>query len=112
MQNNDIVHLNVGGQRFSTSKRTLLSVQGEETFFTSLLSGRIGSNEDENGAIFIDRDPTLFRLILNYLRTHQLHLLVEESNPNQISGTKNFHVFSRKNDGIIFWGIKIFSFFP
>ena len=85
MQTNDIVHLNVGGQRFSTSKRTLLSVQGEETFFTSLLSGRISSNEDENGAIFIDRDPTLFRLILNYLRTHQLHLLVEESNPNQIS---------------------------
>ena len=93
MQTNDIVHLNVGGQRFSTSKRTLLSVQGEETFFTSLLSGRISSNEDENGAIFIDRDPTLFRLILNYLRTHQLHLLVEESNPNQISGRYT----SRKN---------------
>ena len=72
---NDIVHLNVGGQRFSTSKRTLLSVQGEETFFTSLLSGRISSNVDETGAYFIDRDPTLFRLILNYLRTHQLHLL-------------------------------------
>ena len=91
MQTNDTVHLNVGGQRFSTSKRTLLSVQGEETFFTSLLSGRISSNEDENGAIFIDRDPTLFRLILNYLRTHQLHLLVEESNPNQISGMYSFH---------------------
>ena len=82
---NDIVHLNVGGQRFSTSKRTLLSVQGEETFFTSLLSGRISSNVDENGCLFIDRDPTLFRLILNYLRTHQLHLLIEESNASQLS---------------------------
>ena len=45
---NDLVHLNVGGQRFSTSKRTLLSLVGEETFFTSLLSGRIASNVDEN----------------------------------------------------------------
>jgi hypothetical protein len=57
---NDLVHLNVGGQRFSTSKRTLLSIQ-EDTFFTSLLSGRISSNVDETGAYFIDRDPTLFR---------------------------------------------------
>ena len=77
---NDLVHLNVGGQRFSTSKRTLLSLQGEETFFTSLLSGRIASNVDENGAYFIDRDPTLFRQILNYMRTQQLHLLIEDSN--------------------------------
>ncbi len=81
----DLVHLNVGGQRFSTSKNTLLSLQGEETFFTSLLSGRIASNMDESGAYFIDRDPTLFRLILNYLRTQQLHLLVEDSDAQQIS---------------------------
>ena len=72
---NDLVHLNVGGHRFSTSKRTLLSsLQTEETFFTSLLSGRIASNVDETGAYFTDRDPTLFKQILNYLRTQQLHL--------------------------------------
>ena len=67
---NDLVHLNVGGHRFSTSKRTLLSgLPNEETFFTSLLSGRIASNVDETGAYFIDRDPTLFKQILNYMRT-------------------------------------------
>lgn len=82
---NDLVHLNVGGQRFSTSKNTLLSLQGEETFFTSLLSGRIASNMDDSGAYFIDRDPSLFRLILNFLRTQQLHLLIEDSDARQIS---------------------------
>ena len=82
---NDLVHLNVGGQRFSTSKNTLISLQGEETFFTSLLSGRISSNMDETGAYFIDRDPELFRMILNFLRTQQLHLLVEESDAKQLS---------------------------
>lgn len=52
--------------RFSTSKTTLNQIP--DTFFTSLLSGRIQSLRDENGAIFIDRDPDLFSLILNYLR--------------------------------------------
>lgn len=52
--------------RFSTSKTTLNQIP--ETFFTSLMSGRIQSLRDETGAIFIDRDPDLFSLILNYLR--------------------------------------------
>ena len=82
----NVINLNVGGQRFSTSKNTLLSsLQGEETFFSSLVSGRIPSDTDEDGSYFIDRDPTLFRLILNYLRTQQLHLLVESSDPKQLS---------------------------
>lgn len=45
-----------------------------DTFFTSLLSGRISSTRDDTGAIFIDRDPELFRLILNFLRNRSLSL--------------------------------------
>ncbi|CAG5127066.1 unnamed protein product [Candidula unifasciata] len=67
---NEIVHLNVGGTRFSTSRQTL--TWNPDTFFTSLLSGRISSHKDETGAIFIDRDPKLFALILNYLRTKEI----------------------------------------
>lgn len=70
--NDNIVTLNVGGQRFSTSKSTLTSIPN--TFFTSLLSGRINSVQDDSEAIFIDRDPKLFRRILNYLRTKQIDL--------------------------------------
>ncbi|KAK3871916.1 hypothetical protein Pcinc_022980 [Petrolisthes cinctipes] len=68
----DIIHLNVGGQRFSTSRHTLTWIP--DTFFTSLLSGRISTLKDESGAIFIDRDPTLFAIILSYLRTRDLNM--------------------------------------
>ncbi|RXG60839.1 BTB/POZ domain-containing protein KCTD3 [Armadillidium vulgare] len=68
----DIIHLNVGGQRFSTSRHTLTWVP--DTFFTSLLSGRISTLRDESSAIFIDRDPSLFTIILNYLRTKDINI--------------------------------------
>ena len=53
----------------STTRQTLTSIP--DTFFTSLLSGRIPSLRDNTGAIFIDRDPVLFNVILNFLRTRQ-----------------------------------------
>lgn len=68
----DLVHLNVGGTRFSTSRQTLTWIP--DSFFTALLSGRISSLKDETGAIFIDRDPALFATILNYLRTRDVDL--------------------------------------
>ncbi|KAG0717128.1 BTB/POZ domain-containing protein KCTD3 [Chionoecetes opilio] len=74
----DIINLNVGGQRFSTSRHTLTWVP--DTFFTSLLSGRISTLRDESGAIFIDRDPSLFSIILNYLRTRDLNMVVVDIN--------------------------------
>lgn len=58
--------------RFSTSWHTLTWVP--DTFFTALLSGRIPTVRDDSGAIFIDRDPNLFGLILNYLRTRDIDL--------------------------------------
>ncbi|XP_033110842.1 BTB/POZ domain-containing protein KCTD3-like [Anneissia japonica] len=66
----EIIKLNVGGTKFSTSKQTLSWVP--DSFFSSLLSGRISSMRDEEGAIFIDRDPVVFVPILNYLRTKDL----------------------------------------
>lgn len=58
--------------RFSTSRQTLTCIP--DTFFTSLLNGRISSLRDEKGAIFIDRDPNVFAVILNYLRTREINL--------------------------------------
>lgn len=58
--------------RFSTSRQTLTWIP--DTFFTALLSGRISSLRDDTGAIFIDRDPHLFGVILNYLRTRDIDL--------------------------------------
>uniref|UniRef100_A0A673MH97 BTB/POZ domain-containing protein KCTD3 n=1 Tax=Sinocyclocheilus rhinocerous TaxID=307959 RepID=A0A673MH97_9TELE len=47
-----------------------------DSFFSSLLSGRISTLRDETGAIFIDRDPTAFAPILNFLRTKELDLSI------------------------------------
>ena len=68
----DIINLNVGGTKFSTSRQTLCSVP--DSFFSSLLSGRIPSCRDEHGFIFIDRDPKYFAIILNFLRTKELYI--------------------------------------
>lgn len=75
-KNKEIVYLNVGGTKFATSKQTLISV--ENTFFTSLLSHDLNplipALKDHEGYFFIDRDPDLFRIVLNYLRSGQLNV--------------------------------------
>ncbi|OXA59035.1 BTB/POZ domain-containing protein KCTD3 [Folsomia candida] len=68
----EIINLNVGGTRFSTSYTTLTWVP--DSFFTALLSGRISSLKDDSGAFFVDRDPALFSIILNYLRTRDVDM--------------------------------------
>eukprot|EP01130_Rhizamoeba_saxonica_P018678 TRINITY_DN9427_c0_g1_i1.p1 TRINITY_DN9427_c0_g1~~TRINITY_DN9427_c0_g1_i1.p1 ORF type:complete len:359 (+),score=77.66 TRINITY_DN9427_c0_g1_i1:41-1117(+) len=61
----DVIVLNVGGTTFSTSRDTLL--KDHSSYFYSMFgSGYWRPNE--NGEYFIDRDPTHFRYILNYLR--------------------------------------------
>uniref|UniRef100_A0A3B3HCR5 SH3KBP1 binding protein 1 n=1 Tax=Oryzias latipes TaxID=8090 RepID=A0A3B3HCR5_ORYLA len=56
----EIIHLNVGGKRFSTSRQTLTWVP--DSFFSSLLSGRISTLKDETGAVgFCTRAPSTLR---------------------------------------------------
>lgn len=73
----DWVRLNVGGKYFSTSRSTLvlkepgsmlarMFAQDDDGYFMS------PSNVDETGAYLIDRSPTYFEPILNYLRNGQL----------------------------------------
>lgn len=63
---NEIVILNVGGIKFTTSLKTL---QAEpESMLGVMFSGRHPLVKQEDGGIFIDRDGTHFRIILNYLR--------------------------------------------
>ncbi|KAH8236576.1 hypothetical protein KR026_006101, partial [Drosophila bipectinata] len=68
----DACNLHLAPRSFSTSRQTLTWIP--DTFFTALLSGRISSLRDEHNAIFIDRDPTLFSIILNYLRTKDIDI--------------------------------------
>jgi hypothetical protein len=69
MEEDEIINLNVGGNFFSTYKSILnqkLENETEENFFNKMFQKV--NKLDEGQRIFIDRDPTYFRFILNYLR--------------------------------------------
>src|SRR3989338_3212763 len=70
MQVNDVqvVTLNVGGTYFTTTTKTLANVP-TDSFFATLSDDAL---LDELGNIFIDRSPTYFHHILNYLRDGNL----------------------------------------
>lgn len=62
----DVLTLNVGGILYTTRKSTLQSI--DNTFIDILVSGRFKPTLDAQQNIFIDRDGTLFKHILNFLR--------------------------------------------
>lgn len=66
------IWLNVGGESFCCSFETLTWHEG--TFFSGLFrKDGLGVNLND-GKIFIDRDPDLFRPILQFLRTRRISL--------------------------------------
>jgi len=65
------VTLDVGGQKFATTKTTLLKQKG--SFFDAMLSSGKWKPDDD-GSYFIDRNPELFPVILDYLRTGKVNL--------------------------------------
>eukprot|EP00026_Physarum_polycephalum_P009736 Phypoly_transcript_09870.p1 GENE.Phypoly_transcript_09870~~Phypoly_transcript_09870.p1 ORF type:complete len:411 (+),score=55.18 Phypoly_transcript_09870:129-1361(+) len=60
--------LNVGGKLFATTKSTLLQYRG--SFLESLVTNQ--KSKQENGEFFIDRDPTYFEIVLNFMREGRL----------------------------------------
>jgi hypothetical protein len=84
IQKDDIVRLNIGGKKFTTTIKTLMSVP--DTIFYKVI---ITKTLDTKKEIFIDRSPELFHYLLDYLRykkfnyarftLEELKLLKEES---------------------------------
>lgn len=68
------IKLNVGGTCFQTTRTTLCS--DHNSFFYRLCQedNFLKSDKDENGAYLIDRDPSYFAPILNFLRHGKLIL--------------------------------------
>ncbi len=63
--------LNVGGKRFYTARSTL--VTEPDSMLGAMFSGKYAlSPSPSDGSHFIDRDPTLFHLVLNFLRSRKL----------------------------------------
>ena len=62
------VKLDVGGRVFATTLHTLTQIP--DCYFGATFSERWELNLDQDGMFFIDRDPTAFSHILNYLRDY------------------------------------------
>ena len=60
------ITLDIGGYKFSTSLQTLRAESG--SMLGTMFSGRHPITKQNDGSVFIDRDGTHFRIILNYLR--------------------------------------------
>lgn len=76
-QSKDWVTLNVGGKYFTTSRSTLIAKEPLSMLARMFAEGENGylmtpSNVDHKGAYLIDRSPTYFEPILNYLRNGRL----------------------------------------
>ncbi|XP_072018418.1 uncharacterized protein [Amphiura filiformis] len=68
----DIITLNVGGHIYTTTKSTL--TRYPDSMLGCMFSGKLPSAVDKQGNYFIDRDGTVFRHVLNFLRTSRLVL--------------------------------------
>jgi len=70
--------LNIGGTKFTTSRRTLTNIP--DSMLSIMFSGRHPLTPDSDGSYFIDRSPKHFDTILNYYRDGEVYL----PNENQI----------------------------
>ena len=84
---NKIIKLNVGGQRFITTSRTLGKY--DNSYFHGLISKKFGHQMVDKDYIFIDRNGKLFEYILDYLRSGYVE--IPDNKCNQISNELDFY---------------------
>ncbi|XP_076294199.1 BTB/POZ domain-containing protein KCTD9 isoform X2 [Lasioglossum baleicum] len=79
-RNSEWITLNIGGQYFTTTRDTLTKKEPMSMLarmFSETANNKDGilpSRQDHNGAFLIDRSPTYFEPLLNYLRHGQIIL--------------------------------------
>ena len=72
VNNDDIVQLNVGGQKFTTTRFTLRQVNGSLLATMFSRNWKHGLKRDQEGAVVLDFNPEHFGWILNYLRAMKI----------------------------------------
>ena len=72
VNDNDILHINVGGQKLTTKRSTPCQV--EDSLLATMFSGRWEESleRDQDGVVFLDFNPQYFVLILDYLRATRI----------------------------------------
>ena len=74
----DIVKLNVGGTLFATSKATLCKYESKLKYIVENEAVYRELPRDEQGAIFLDQDPTVFSTLLQFLRGGEAQLKLSQ----------------------------------
>ena len=72
VSDDDIIQLNVGGQRMTTTRSTLCQIEG--SLLATMFSGRWEDKlkRDKEEAVFFDFNPLYFTIILDYLRARKM----------------------------------------
>ena len=103
----DILHLNVGGWKFTTTLSTLCAEKG--SVLEKMFSDDFTLSRDSEGAVFIDRSGEYFKFILDYLRgsiagiddilfdENTRKKLIKEAEYYQLEGMKNVLAFKTKS---------------
>ena len=75
VRDDDLINLNVGGTKITTTRSTLCQV--EDSLLAAMFSGRWEDNikRDQDGAVFFDFNPQHFILVLDYLRVKKIKTL-------------------------------------
>ncbi|XP_068123235.1 potassium channel regulatory protein [Hyperolius riggenbachi] len=89
MSNPEVVTLNVGGMKFTTSASTLQRFP--ESRLARMLDGSDRDFRIMNGQYFVDREGSLFSYILDYLRTSQLTLPSDFSDFQRLQREAEFY---------------------
>ena len=107
VNNDDIIQLNVGGQKFTTTRFTLRQVNGSllDTMFSR--NWTHGLKRDQDGAIVLDFNPEHFGWILNYLRAKKI------STPEKLPVFPKVPQDERKNFNILlkYLGLSVDRFY-
>ena len=83
-----VITLDVGGHHFVTSLATLTKYP--DTYFSGLFSGKYTLLKNGD-AIFIDRDGTHFRLVLNFLRSGKIQMPTDTQERNELMLEAEFY---------------------
>eukprot|EP01132_Coremiostelium_polycephalum_P001406 gene1406-1775_t len=81
-----VIILNIGGKKFTTTVETLR--REKDSYFVHLMDELKGEVSKE---LFIDRDPTHFRYILNYLRDGSVVFPLDYTSQKQLWVEINFY---------------------
>jgi hypothetical protein len=106
MENNEILELNVGGEIFSTTVETLRASHREDNHFFRTLVVKLETNEipitkDKQGRVFIDRNPSYFNYILDYLRDGMIQFGLSEKELNGVLQEATFYSLTGLRDLIM-----------